>query len=454
MNTPQPKPNRGDSHINSAKGSLRQSLTWYSHIRRQPQLSKDTQLQTTLQKQLDTLTGNLNKLDTGIIRIAAFGLVSRGKSSVLNALMEQKILQTGPINGITQWPRTVRWTPNPDSKIIVELTDTPGLDEVEGETRAQMAKDIARQSDLILFIVAGDITRTEYKALTELRKTQKPLILVFNKIDLYPEQDRNAIYQQLQELGSGETIILPDEIVMVAAEPIPLQVRVEWPDGTIGYEWETPEPIIDELKLKILEILNNEGKSLLALNALIQAKTAQTNIAQKLLQSREEAAEKLIWDFAKYKALAVGLNPIAFFDLLGGVAADLVLIRSLAKLYGLPMTGYEASKLWKTILFSSGGLLLGELGSGLILGIGKTAGAAAGGMGDGMGIATFAGSAIAQGSFAGYGAYSVGQAAKVYLEQGCTWGPMGPDTIIQTILNQAEPDTIIARLKQEIFNRR
>ena len=45
------------------------------------------------------------------------------------------------------------------------------------ETRAQMAKDIARQSDLILFIVAGDITRTEYKALTELRKTQKPLIL-------------------------------------------------------------------------------------------------------------------------------------------------------------------------------------------------------------------------------------------------------------------------------------
>ena len=44
----------------------------------------------------------------------------------------------------------------------------------------------------------------------------------------------------------------------------------------------------------------------------------------------------------------------------------------------------------------------------------------------------------------------MGQAAQVYLEQGCSWGPMGPSTVIQDILNQVEPDTILYRLRQEL----
>jgi len=54
---------------------------------------------------------------------------------------------------------------NEKGKVQVELIDTPGLDEIEGQARAQMARDVVRQADLILFVVAGDITRTEYQAL-------------------------------------------------------------------------------------------------------------------------------------------------------------------------------------------------------------------------------------------------------------------------------------------------
>ena len=98
-----------------------------------------------------------------MIRVAAFGLVSRGKSSVVNALVGQKVLTTGPLHGVTRWPRSVRWTPA-TGKIQIELIDTPGLDEIEGEARANMAREVAKSADLILFIVAGDITRTEYEA--------------------------------------------------------------------------------------------------------------------------------------------------------------------------------------------------------------------------------------------------------------------------------------------------
>ena len=60
------------------------------------------------------------------------------------------------------------------------------------------------------------------------------------------------------------------------------------------------------------------------------------------------------------------------------------------------------------------------------------------------------GAAIAQAGIAGYGAYAVGQAAQVYLEQGCTWGQLGASTVIQEILNQVEPQTILYRLREEL----
>ena len=445
-----------ESHLNRARASLRQALSWYSYLRKPRRSPANLASQASLKPELEVLTSTLAKLDQGLIRIAAFGLVSRGKSAVLNALIGQKLLPTGPLNGVTQWPRSVRWVANENSKVQVELIDTPGLDEIEGQARAQMARDVARQADLILFVVAGDITQTEYQALCELRRAQKPLILVFNKIDQYPEQTRQAIYQNLQHLSTGGTgdrrlqqLLSADEIVMVAAEPAPLEVRSEWPDGQITYEWETLPPQVDELKQKILGILNREGRSLLALNALIQARDAEAAMAHKTMELRRKEAEDLIWQHTRYKALAVGLNPIALLDILGGAVADLAIIRSLARLYGLPMTSYEAGKIWRTILLSSGGLLLGELGSGLLLGLGKSTAAIASGVNPAS-LSAYAGTAITQAGIAGYGTYIVGQAAQVYLERGCTWGQLGASTVIQEILHQVEPNTILYRLRREL----
>ncbi|PAX52217.1 GTP-binding protein [Brunnivagina elsteri] len=445
--------NQQETHLNRARASLRQTLSWYNNLRKPGQSTSNSELAGLVKSELEMLNATLNKLDNNVIRIAAFGLVSRGKSAVLNALLGQKILQTGPLNGVTQYPRSIRWSPS--DKVKVELIDTPGLDEIAGEIRAQMARDVAQQADLILFVVSGDITRTEYQALLELRKSQKPLILVFNKVDLYPDTDREAVYRNLQQLGAGNLLekpLQPDEIVMVAAEPAPLEVRVEYADGKVDYEWENLPPQVDELRQVILSILNREGRSLLALNALVQAREAEESIAQKTIDVRDETAEEMIWQYAKYKALAVGLNPIAVLDVISGAIADLALIRSLSRLYGLPMTGYEAAKILQTILFSSGSLLLGELGTSLIFGLGKSATVVTGD--SGANITGFVGSAIAQSGIAGYGAYTVGKAAQVYLKNGCTWGQFGASTVIQEILAQVPKDTILFRLQQELGNRK
>jgi hypothetical protein len=126
------------------------------------------------------------------------------------------------------------------------------------------------------------------------------------------------------------------------------------------------------------------------------------------------------------------------------------MIRALSELYGLPVTRHEARKLWQTIFLSSGSLLVSELGSGLLLGLGKSAAAAAAGIETSTSFSAYAGTAIVQGGIAGYGAYAVGRAVQIYLEQGCSWGPQGSNTVIQDIINQLEPNTIIYRLRQEL----
>jgi uncharacterized protein len=128
----------------------------------------------------------------------------------------------------------------------------------------------------------------------------------------------------------------------------------------------------------------------------------------------------------------VGLNPLGFLDFVGGAIADLTLIRSLAKLYGLPMTRYEAGSLLKTILLSSGWLLATEL-FGWIVGVGKGLAVLVDGN-----VAGFLAVGVIQAGAAGYGSYIVGRSAQVYLAQGCSWGVQGASTVIEEILASAD----------------
>ena len=432
---------RTEFHLSRARGSLRNLIVSYSqHLRSAKKRMPNPPLEAQLDTELTALKGTLDKLDRSIVRLAVFGLVSRGKSAVINALVGEDLLETGPINGVTQKPRVIEWTPGTEfatssqgetsaiaptsiTSTQIELIDTPGLDEIGGAARAEMAREVARQADLILFVVSGDMTQTEFKALCELRSAQKPLILVFNKIDLYPDRSRDEIYKNLVSLesyvGEGNALrqmLSRNEIVLIAANPTPIQVRVERPDGTQSFEWERLSPEIDELKAKILTILDQEGRSLLALNALTQARSAEERMVEQIVNARSIEAEALIWKFVRYKAIAVAANPIPGLDWIGGTISDVVMIRELSNLYGFSLTRYEAGTLLTTIAASSMGMLLGEICSNIVLSAGKAVTAIAA-VNEAPGLGAYASVAAVQAGVAGYGAYAVGRAAQVYLEQ-------------------------------------
>lgn len=417
-----------------------------------------------LEQEIQDLETIVERLDRMVVQIAAFGMVGRGKSSLLNALVGQPVFETGPLHGVTQDAQRVNWTISEENigdnnlalrvrvggtgSAQVELIDTPGLDEVDGETRAQLAASIAKQADLILFVISADMTQIEHAALSQLRTAGKPIILVFNKIDQYPETDRMAIYQKIRDERVRE-LVSPEEIVMTAASPL-VRTLVSSPDGQRRVKMRPGNPQIDNLKLKILEILQREGKALVALNSLIYADTVNEQIIARKLSLREAEANRLIWRAVMTKAVAVALNPVTVVDILSGAVVDIVMILGLSKLYGIPMTETGAVKLLQSIGLSMGGISASELVTNLGLSSLKTLLGVAIPATGGATFAVYASVALTQGSVAGFSAYAIGQVTKTYLANGASWGTDTPKVAISKILATLDETSILNRIRDEL----
>ena len=420
--------------------------------------------QTGLESEIDRLSLMLDKLEQSVVQIAAFGMVGRGKSSVLNALVGRDIFPTGALHGVTRTIDRANWKLTPE-KIAdtsqnlqrltitsqqgeIQLLDTPGIDEVNGEAREALACDLAQRVDLILFIVSGDITQVEYRALSKLREAGKPMLLVFNKIDQYPEADRIAIYNKIKEERVKE-LISPDEIIMVAASPIEAQGFKD-KAGKLKVQRVRGKAQVEALKLKILDLLDNEGKSLLALNSMLFADGVNEQILQRKLAIRDRAANELINKGMMVKAMTIALNPVTAIDLFSGAIIDVGIILSLSRLYGINMTQSGAVGLLKNIALGMGGISASELFASLGLSsvkglLGLTIPATGG-----LSLAPYLSVAIAQGGVAGVSSYAIGQVTKTYLANGASWGEQSPKVVVQKILDSLDEKSILNRIKSEL----
>lgn len=425
-------------------------------------LDLTVQERTGLEPEIGGLEKMLDKLERACVQIAVFGMVGRGKSSVLNALLGQNVFETGPTHGVTRTTTIGQWDvgegideklPDRLSPVIyrlsqVELIDTPGIDEVDGETRELLARRVAQQADLILFVVAGDITKVEYAALSQLREAGKPMLLVFNKIDQYPDADRLAIYHKIRDERVRE-LLSPDEIVMAAASPLTARA-VRRPDGSMGVQMTRSLPQVQDLKLKILEILDREGKSLVALNTMLCAGDINEQLVQRKMEIRDDAANRIIWNGVMTKAVAIALNPITVVDILSGAVIDVVMILTLSKVYGIAMTEAGAVELLQKIAISMGGITAGELlanfGLSSLKGLLGLATPATGG----LALGPYLSVAVTQAAIAGVSSYGIGQVTKAYLANGASWGDDGPKAVVSKILSSLDEDSILNRIKEEL----
>ena len=381
----------------------------------------------------------LDKLEHGHIHIAVLGRVSVGKSSVLNALIGEQRFSTSALHGETKHNEMAHWNEQESGSLF--LIDTPGINEIDGEARERMAREVSQRSDLVLFVIDGDMTDSEYNALQGLAQEHRPLLLVLNKCDRYTAAQRAELRDSL--LARLEQVITAENLVEVAADPAPRIIIAVDADGQETESERPAPPDVMALKDRIWEILEAEGKTLAALNASLFAGDLSDKVGVRVLAVRSKLGEKVIRSYSLVKGIAVAINPVPIADLVTAVAVDVSMVAHLSEVYGMPMTRSQSGTLIKAIsgqlLLLMGATWFVHLVSSLL-----KAGSA------GLSTALTAG---AQGGVAYYSTYVVGRAAEEYLAAGCSWGEDGPKQVIRNILDSIDRDSMLANAREDILAR-
>lgn len=419
-----------DTHLQLAQEHLRELL----HDPRVPKEVRDT-----LADDYRDVEAMIEKIDQGHVHIAAVGRVSVGKSSLLNALLGETRFTTSPLHGETKNADMASWDHYDAGGVY--LIDTPGINEVDGEEREQMAHDVASRVDLVLFVVDGDLTDTEYQALRTLMGHHRPILLVLNKADRYSEKDKTILREALTKRTAG--MIDPKNIVYAAAQPA-RQILVTVNEA--GEETERVRDIpadVDQLRQRLWDVLDAEGKTLVAINASLFAGKLSEQVTLRIMETRKKVAEKIIRTYCVSKGIAVAFNPIPVTDILAAAVMDVAMVIHLSKVYGLPLTRKEAGSLVQVIAAQMIALMGTVWAVNLVSSALKTATG-------GFSVIITGG---AQGAVAYYATYVVGQVAKRYLAEGKSWGDAGPKQLVKDIVNNISRDSILAEGKNDILAR-
>lgn len=417
-----------DDHLQRAQRSLQDLL-------------EDPSVPTAVREQLADdyrqIEAMCDKLARGDLHIAAFGKVSVGKSSLLNALLGEDRFATGPTHGVTRGTELQRWRELDDAGQAMVI-DTPGIDEVDGQELERMAHEVAGRSDLVIFVVDGDLTDTEYRALRRLTDERRPLLLALNKADRFTADERTQVLERLRERSAG--LVAPENVVAVSSDPdarIYIEVQAD------GSEREVPrrsEPDLEPLTERIWSVLEHEGKTLAALNAGLFAARLSDQVAERITEIRRELAERVVRTYCIGKAVAVALNPVPVADVLGAAALDVTMVVHLGRVYGLPVTRAEAGRVLATIAAQLAALM------GTVWSV-NLASSALKGLSLGLTVGITAG---AQGALAYYATYLVGRAAERYLAQGKSWGELGPKRLVVDILDSVDRSSVLAEARREL----
>jgi small GTP-binding protein len=264
-------------------------------------------------------------LARGEIQVVVFGTGSAGKTSLVNAVMGRIVGRVDAPMGTTQVGKTYCLRlKGLERKILI--TDTPGILEagVAGTEREQLARELATEADLLLFVVDNDIRHSEYEPLRALAQIGKRSLLVLNKTDLYTEEDSEAIIAQLRQRVRG--FIAANDVIGIAANPQPVELE----NGEIFQ----PEPDITPLLRRMAAILRAEGEDLVADNILLQSVRLGEEARKIIDAQRRRQADKIVQRFQWVVAGVVSVTPLPVVDLLATAAVNAQMVVEIGRVYG------------------------------------------------------------------------------------------------------------------------
>ena len=181
---------------------------------------------------------------------ALIGRPNVGKSTLMNHLIGQKIAITSEK---AQTTRSQIRTVYTDERGQIVFEDTPGLTRAKnklGRFMVDVAEKTIADADVILWIVEAGayLGASEQEILERLRKVNKPLVLVVNKVDKV--QDKKLLAQSIE---AYEKEVRPSDLIAVSAlrhqnMELLLETLFRYlPEGPLFYDEDTvtEEPMRD-----------------------------------------------------------------------------------------------------------------------------------------------------------------------------------------------------------------
>ncbi|MBD1930813.1 YcjF family protein [Funiculus sociatus] len=264
-------------------------------------------------------------LSRGELLVVVFGTGSAGKTSLVNALIGRMVGRVDAPMGTTEVGETyVLKLKGLNREILV--TDTPGILEagVAGTQREQLARQLATEADLLLFVVDNDLRQSEYQPLRTLAEIGKRSLLILNKTDLYTETDKETILARLRERVRG--FISTSDVVAISANPQPAKLETG--------ETFQPEPDVMPLIRRMAIVLRAEGEDLVADNILLQSQRLGEEARRLLDTQRRRQADKIVERYQWIGAGVIAVTPLPVVDLLATAAVNAQMVVEIGKIYG------------------------------------------------------------------------------------------------------------------------
>jgi small GTP-binding protein len=233
-------------------------------------------------------------------QMAIVGAVNVGKSTLFNTLKGAEVSPVSAVPGTTRWLVRERLGP-------FLLIDTPGFGQVGGENRARIALRSVETSDLVVFLLDGtaELQQTDLDLYRQLRQTDRPLMVVLNKVDLLSRNELSNILPQVED--------------RLDTRVIPISAKKE-----IG--------LANRFFPRIIEAHPQLAVSL----------------GRALPIYRRQAARRLVRNASTFNAL-VGAEPVPGLDIPMLLSIQVRLVLRLAAVYGQSMTARSAKELISTI---------------------------------------------------------------------------------------------------------
>ena len=366
------------------------------------------------------------------VKVVVFGTGSAGKTSLVNALLGEIVGETNPVMGTTTQGETYSLKLRGVGREIL-IIDTPGILEagLAGTDRERVAKQLATEADLLVFTVDNDLRQSEYEPLKTLAEIGKRSLLVFNKTDLYTDEDREIIFGRLKE--RVKTFIPTGDVIAACANPQPVQL-------TSGEIIDPPVEILPLIK-RLVAVLRAEGEDLIADNILLQSHRLGEETRVIIENQRRREADKIIDRYQWISAGVIAVTPVPVVDMLATAAVNAQMTIEIGRVYNIELDLEQGKELALSL-----GKTLVSLGvvKGAVDILGKALQ---------FHFATFIVGKAIQAVSAAYLTRIAGKSFTEYFRQNLDWGDGGITEVVQQQFQLSRRDEFVKSFVQDAISK-